>query len=128
MGSKKHARVGGSLNQAIANAVVRQHRRYVGRGATRALAFYRHNVVVVVMKDPFTKAEHSLAADGQQESVRRLRRDVQHLMRRHLVDEVQELTGCGVDAYMAAVHLDPDLEAVIFVLDRPVPTPEMPAA
>jgi uncharacterized protein YbcI len=124
MSGDAHASAGGSINQAIANAVVRQHRRYVGRGPSKAQAFYHHNVVVVVMADPFTAGERSLAADGRPEAVHRLRDDYRALMRDAIVDEVEELTGCVVDAYLGAVHLGPDLEAALFVLDRPLTTPD----
>jgi uncharacterized protein YbcI len=124
----RQAHTGGSLNQAIANAVVRQHRRYVGRGPSKAHAFYHHNVVMVVMDDPFTQGERSLAANGQAESVQRLRRDFQHMMRRALIDDVEALTGRVVDAYLGSVHLDPDIETAVFVLDRPLETSELPDA
>jgi uncharacterized protein YbcI len=122
----RQAHAGGSINQAIANAVVRQHRRYVGRGPSRAHAFHHHNVVVVVMDDPLTEGERSLAANGQAESVQRLRREFQRMMRRALIDDVEALTGGVVDAYLGAVHLDPDIETAVFVLDRPVGRPEPP--
>jgi uncharacterized protein YbcI len=124
----RQAHAGGSINQAIANAVVRQHRRYVGRGPSKAHAFHHHNVIVVVMDEPLTQGERSLAANGQAESVQQLRRGFQRMMRRALVDDVEALTGSVVEAYLGAVHLDPDIETAVFVLDRPVATPEPPDA
>lgn len=43
------------------------------------------------------------------------------MMRTGLVEAVQELTGCAVDACMTATHIDPDVATAVFVLDRPVP-------
>ena len=34
---------GGRLNQEIANAVVRIHKRFLGHGPSKAQAFFRHN-------------------------------------------------------------------------------------
>jgi uncharacterized protein YbcI len=113
---------GGELNHAIANAIVRGHRRFVGRGPVKAQAFYRHNIIVVVMRDALTQAEQSLVADGNDEAVLRLRRQLQQVMRGPLLRAVEEITGCRVDASMSATHLDPDLTAELFVLDRSLPT------
>jgi uncharacterized protein YbcI len=114
------APTGGELNQAIARAVVRGHRRIVGRGPTTAQAFYRHNIVVVVMRDTLTHGERSLLADGRHDSVRRLRSEFQHAMRDDLVRDVELLTGAKVVALLSTTHLEPDVAAELFVLDRPV--------
>lgn len=118
----------GPLNQAIANAVVRSHSRYVGRGPTKAQAFCRDNVVVVLMHDTLTKGERSLVAGGKPDSVLQMRRQYQEMMHADLVDAVQELTGCRVEALMSGNHIDPDLSAEVFVLDRPVPYEPPPLA
>jgi len=56
--------VGGHLSAAICNAVVRIQREFLGRGPTTARASVRGDIVVVLMQDTLTKAERSLAADG----------------------------------------------------------------
>jgi uncharacterized protein YbcI len=111
---------GGELNAAIARSVVRHHNEHLGRGPTRARAFYRDNVVVVLLQDALTKAERSLAASGKADAVRQLRAAFQEAMRADLVATVEEVTGCKVEAFMSSSHLDPDYAAEIFVLDRPV--------
>jgi uncharacterized protein YbcI len=111
---------GGRLNSAIANAVVRTASRYIGRGPTRAQAFFRHNFVVVVMEDTLTTGERSLIADGREEAVLDMRREFQRAMRDDLTAPIEELTGCKVLALMSDNHIDPDLAAEIFVLDQPV--------
>jgi uncharacterized protein YbcI len=111
---------GGELNAAIARAVVRYHNEQLGRGPTRARAFYRDNVIVVILQDALTKAERSLAASGKTDAVRQMRDAFQEAMAPDLVATVEELTGCKVEAFMSSSHLDPDHAAEIFVLDRPV--------
>jgi uncharacterized protein YbcI len=113
----------GSLNAAIADAVVRSHTRCVGRGPRRALAFYRGNVVVVVLEGTLTKGELSLAADGRHDAVLRIRRQFRDLMRSELVEAVEALTGCGVLALVADNSIEPDLGVQLFVLDRAVDGP-----
>ncbi|HLI33016.1 MAG TPA: Na-translocating system protein MpsC family protein [Solirubrobacteraceae bacterium] len=112
---------GGRLNAALAKAVVKIHNEYVGRGPSRGHAFFRNNVVVVVMEETLTKAEHSLIASGSKDLVLRMRREFQRTMERDLVAVVEELTRCKVVAFMSDNHLSPDMAAEIFVLDRPLP-------
>jgi uncharacterized protein YbcI len=116
---------GGRLNQAIANAVVRVYRSHVGRGPTKANAFYRGNIVVVVLQEPFTLAERNLLDAGRQAAVRELRQELERMMRDALADAVAAATGCRVEAVMSDVHVDPDLSVEVFVLDRPVPAQEL---
>jgi uncharacterized protein YbcI len=112
---------GGELNAAITRAVVRLHREQTGRGPTRAQAFYRGNVVVVVMYDVMTRAESSLAAGGRPDMVLTVRQAFQDTMRPELIAIVESLTGCVVQAFMSTNHIEPDMAAEVFVLDRPVP-------
>ncbi|MEA2142404.1 MAG: hypothetical protein QOI64_834 [Solirubrobacteraceae bacterium] len=112
---------GGQLNAALARAVVRVHRDYIGRGPTKAQAFFRGNVVVVIMQDVMTKAEQSLVASGQGHVVLEMRHGFQRAMGPELREIVERLTGCKVEAFMSDNHIEPDAAAEIFVLDRPVP-------
>jgi uncharacterized protein YbcI len=112
---------GGQLSAAIARTVVRQHRAHFGRGPTKAQAFFRGAVVVVVLEDGLTHAEQSLVSAGKQATVLQGRADLQELMRDDLVAAVERLTGQGVRAFMSTNHIEPDLAAEVFVLDAPVP-------
>ncbi|MDX6671302.1 MAG: hypothetical protein QOI91_1665 [Solirubrobacteraceae bacterium] len=116
----------GALNAALARAAVRVYRDYVGRGPTKAQAFFRGNVVVVLMHDVMTTAERSLATGGRSEVVLDMRRQLGRALRPDLVAAVERLTGCRVTASMGASHVDPDLAAEVFVLDRDVPTRRPP--
>ncbi|MEA2323919.1 MAG: hypothetical protein QOD81_3769 [Solirubrobacteraceae bacterium] len=112
---------GGELNAAIARTVVRFHREHTGRGPTRAQAFYRGNVIVVIMHDAMTKAESGLIERGRADVVLEFRRGFQETMREELMATIEALTDCGVEAFMSTIHIDPDMAVEIFVLDRPVP-------
>jgi len=112
---------GGRLNAALADAVVQIHNRYLGRGPSKGQAFFRENVVVVVMEETLTKAERSLVESDRGDRVLGMRREFQRTMEDDLVEAVEGLTGCSVVAFMSDNHVDPDVAAELFVLDRPVP-------
>lgn len=114
-------REGARLNSAIAQAVLRVHREFVGRGPAKAEAFFRGNVVVVVMEDVMTTAERSLVAEGRVEAATQVRRELQLTMQDALVAAVEGLVESRVVALMSDNNIDPDLAVEVFVLDRPVP-------
>jgi uncharacterized protein YbcI len=111
---------GGELNCAIVNAVVSVHSRRLGRGPTGAQAFYRDNVVVVMMQDGLTHAERSLAALGDEDTVKRVREDCQDALRDEIVGAVEDLTGRHVLAFLSDQSVTPDVSTEVFVLDRPL--------
>jgi uncharacterized protein YbcI len=112
--------VGGQLNSALANAVVRLHSRHVGRGPTKARAFYRQNVVVLLLEGALTPAEQSLVDDHKDALALTLRREFHQAMRDDLVRAVADLTGNEVVAFLSSSHIDPDIVGQVFILDRPV--------
>jgi uncharacterized protein YbcI len=111
---------GAGLNQAIATAVVRAHKRHLGRGPTRAQAFFHHDVIIVLIENGVTEAERTLAARGRAEEVRSMRRQLLETTRGDVIQAVQDLTGRGVQAFLCDVHLDPDVAAEVILLDTPV--------
>lgn len=110
----------GRINQALANAVVRAHRDVVGRGPTKAQAFYHHDLVVVLLRGALTTVERSLITEDRADAVLRLRYEIETIMRPPLVEVVESLTGSNVLAAMSTSHLEPELTAELFLLDRPV--------
>jgi uncharacterized protein YbcI len=56
------------------------------------------------------------------DAVHALRSGLQPAMQAELTDVVERLTGCVVEAFMSANHIDPDLAAQLFVLDRSIST------
>lgn len=119
--TKTEQLTGGQLNAALANAVVKIHNQYLGRGPSKGQAFFRENVVVVVMEEILTKAEHSLVEAGRKDHVLDMRREFQRTMEADLQEAVEGLTGCKVVAFMSDNHIAPDMAAELFVLDRPIP-------
>jgi uncharacterized protein YbcI len=112
--------MGGDLNASVARAVVRAHRHETGRGPTKARAFYRGDIIVVVLEDLMTRAERRLVDRGESEAVLNMRRALQTSMRASLVTAMEALTGAKVRAFMSSNNLDPDIAVQVFVMDRPI--------
>jgi uncharacterized protein YbcI len=112
--------VGGELNAAIARDIVRHHSNHRGRGPTKAKAFYRDNIVVVVLQDAMTTPERTLAATGRTHVLMDVRRAFQDTMRADMVASVERRTGCKVQALLSASHIDPDYSSEVFILDRAI--------
>jgi uncharacterized protein YbcI len=110
----------GRLNAALTRAVVGVYLRHSGRGPTKAQAFFRDDVIVVVLRDVLTTGERNLARAGRPDAVTSLRRDLQAAMADDLIAAVEELTGCTVVTCLGQNHVDPDMAIEAFVLDRPV--------
>ena len=120
MTSPMEALKGGALNAAVSNAVVRLLSEYVGKGPTKARTIHSGKIVLCVLEDTMTKAERSLANDGKEDWVLRMRHAFQLTMRKDLTAAVEELTNRKVVAFMSANHVEPDLAAELFVLDEPI--------
>jgi uncharacterized protein YbcI len=109
---------GGELNSAVAQAVVRVYREHLGRGPTKAHAFYRDNVVVVILRDTLTRGERNLLANGHEDAVSAVRKQFQEVMEADLIAAIEQLTGRRVTARMRDTHVDEDMAMELFVLDR----------
>jgi uncharacterized protein YbcI len=111
------ARDRGALAASISTAVVHVFTAYTGRGPTRARTTIDGDLVVVILQDGLTKAEHALVRAGKEDEVLRLRRVFQETMSDDLIVAVERLTQRTVQAFMSANHTDPDAAAEIFLLD-----------
>jgi uncharacterized protein YbcI len=116
--------VGGQLQTAISNAVVRVVAEYTGRGPTRARTILHGDWVFVSLEGSLTKGELRLSDMGDGEFVRESRRRYQVAMRAELTAEVEALVGRRAVAFFSDNHLDPDiaLEAVMLEPEPSVAT------
>jgi uncharacterized protein YbcI len=112
----------GELNASIARAVVRACKSTLGRGPTRAQAFFRQNIVVVVLEETQTEAERALVSSGRSDAVMDMRSQLQRTMEGQLRSIVEERTGRNVTAMLSSSHINPDVAAEVFILDGPVET------
>ena len=111
------ARDRGQLAASISKAVVQLFTEHTGRGPTRARTTIDGDLVVVILQDGLTKAEHALVRAGKGDEVLRLRRAFQDTMSEDLIAAVERLTQRTVQAFMSANHNEPDAAAEIFILD-----------
>ena len=111
----------GSIAAAISNATVQLLNEYTGRGPTKAKTTISRDLVAVVLQDTMTKAERTLASNGDAQFVLDMRHRFQHAMRDDLVAAVERLSERKVIAFMSDNHIDPDMAVELFVLE---PQPE----
>ena len=102
---------------ALSNAVVRLYKDHYGKGPTRARAYYQGDVITCVLRDCFTRAEHTLIESGHDEAVIEGRYRLQTALRRKFVEAVEEITGRRVIGFMSGTQLDPDMTSEVFVLE-----------
>lgn len=106
----------------MATSVVHIHAELVGRGPTRTRAILNDNLVVVLMLEALTKAELALAANGDPDAAREMRRQLQRVMRTRLTASIEALAGRRVTAMLSDTDPDADVAVLIFVLDEPPDT------
>jgi uncharacterized protein YbcI len=108
----------GELLASLTRELIGLHKRYYGRGATKAKALFAHdNLLLVEMEDVFLTMEHTLVARGQQEIVRRARRTFQSAMRDEFIGAVERLSGRRVENYESITFTAPDRILEIFYLE-----------
>lgn len=111
---------GGELNAAITREIVKIHTAAIGRGPKKSYAFHNGDMLVTVLLKVLTRAEQTLIAHGEADSVRDARRLAQRAMTEEMVAAVERLTGRRVVAFMADNHLEPDMAIEVFMLDSPL--------
>jgi uncharacterized protein YbcI len=113
---------GGRLNAELTRSAVAVYRRHLGRGPTRAQAFVRQDIVVVVLRDVMTPPERGLVRGGHAEEARGIRRGLHEAMRPDLATAVTELTGADVIAAIGDGCPEPDVDVHVFLLERSLQT------
>ena len=119
--SESHPSPQGSIAAAISNATVKLLNEYTGRGPTKAKTTISRDLIAIVLQDTMTKAERTLALNGDAQLVLDMRHRFQLAMRPELVAAVERLSERKVIAFMSDNHVDPDMAVEIFVLE---PQPE----
>jgi hypothetical protein len=67
--------------------------------------------------DLFTTVERTLTQAGERGAVASQREAFQKVMRPLYAELVERETGCAVQAFLSAVHQDPDILADLFILE-----------
>ena len=111
----------GNPSRALSRAMVKLLKDYNGRGPTQARAYIQEDLVVVVLRSTMTKAERTLADEGEEALVRGMRRALQGKFREDANGIVEQLTGRQVSAFLSDHDVDEDVVIQAFVLE-PGPT------
>jgi uncharacterized protein YbcI len=107
----------GEVLAQISTGLVQLHRRYYGKGPTKAKTYLVNDTVICVLRGGFTTVERTLIDDGIVDPVYIMRRSFQSAMETNFKHVVEEAIGREVIAYMSQIHHDPDLAVELFVLE-----------
>jgi len=101
----------------ISTRIVQLHKQFYGRGPTKAKTYVHDDLVVVLMRGGFSRAEETLLQEGRGDSVIRQRMDFQDVMKDRFIEVIEEELGRKVSGTMSGSHQHPDLIAEIFILE-----------
>ena len=110
---------------ALSNAIVGIHKRFCGKGPTKARSHLSHDTLTVVLEGGFTQGEHRLHESGHDEELVHARRALQASVEPELRTAVEEILNRRVRSLLTASDPANKLEAIVFVL---VPAEAKPAA
>src|SRR5436309_15287126 len=94
----------GELLSAISNRMVQLHKRYYGKGPTKARSYVVGDLVVCLMRGGFTRAEQTLIESGRADLVHEQRNEFQAALRHEFTGAISEHTGRRVIAFMSNTH------------------------
>jgi uncharacterized protein YbcI len=107
----------GGLLQDVSNALVRLHKRYVGRGPTKARTTMSADLVVCVLEGGFTQTELTLRDAGLLESVDRVRRELHEAAKDEMVAAIEGILGRRVRSFLSSNDAANDIQIEAFVLE-----------
>jgi uncharacterized protein YbcI len=108
---------GGQLLAAVTREIVRLHAVHYGKGPTRARSYWAGDTLICQMEETLTSVERTLVDGGREGEVHALRRSFQDLMEDQFTAAVERVTGRRVRAFLSQVHVDPDIDVEVFVLE-----------
>jgi uncharacterized protein YbcI len=111
---------GGELLTAISTRIVQILREHYGRGPMKAKTYVLDDLVVCVLRNGFTAHEHTIMQEGNPDTVVHMRHEFQQMMARRYKDEIEQLTGRGVIAFLSQAHVEPDVTIEAFLMDGPL--------
>lgn len=101
----------------VTRGMVALHRRFYGKGPTKAKTYAVNDTVICVLEGGFTRVERTLIDNHDVDAVLEVRRSFQEAMEGEFTEVVEQALGRKVIAYMSQIHADPDLAVELFVLE-----------
>ena len=105
----------------ISRGMVRIYKDFLGRGPTSATTTVADNIVTTVCRDSLTKAETSLVASDDAETVRAIRRKFQVAMGEDMRALVGETLGRETISFLSDHDVTSDISVEIVVLAEAQP-------
>jgi uncharacterized protein YbcI len=100
----------------VTKGMVSLHRRFYGKGPTKAKTYAVNDTVICVLEGGFTTVERTLIDEHDVDAVLQVRRSFQRAMEEMFTAVVENALGRKVIAYMSQIHADPDMAVELFVL------------
>ena len=97
--------------------MVSLHRRFYGKGPTKAKTYAVDDTVICLLEGGFTTVERTLIDEHEVEAVLQIRKSFQRAMEDQFTAVVEQALSRKVIAYMSQIHADPDLAVELFVLE-----------
>ena len=101
----------------VTKGIVSLHRRFYGKGPTKAKTYAVNDTVICVLEGGFTTVERTLIDEHDVEAVLQVRRSFQAAMEEQFTKVVEKALRRKVTAYMSQIHANPDLAVELFVLE-----------
>ena len=111
------AEEGSGLLAEITRRIIQLRKEFYGRGPTKGRTYWQEDVITVLLRGGFTRAEQTLREAGRSDTVTEQRRAFQEAMRERFKNEISALTGRRVIGFLSGVQQDPDMVAEVFVLE-----------
>ena len=108
--------VDGAIREQLANAFVKLHSEYYGRGPTKAKVYSDRDLIAIVLEETFTSAEKTLIARGEADGIQDIRRRFQRVMADQFRSAVEQSTGRRVRAFISETDLENDIAVELFLL------------
>jgi uncharacterized protein YbcI len=107
----------GELVGEISSTFVQLLKEHGGKGPTKCRTYMEDDLVIVLLRGGYTRAETTLFEDGKWLDVRTTRHAFQDTMEERLTTALERLIGRPVKAFMSASHQAPDLQVELFLLE-----------
>jgi uncharacterized protein YbcI len=105
-----------NLSRDVSRAMVSLLKDHIGRGPAHARAHIHEDLIVVVLRGTMTKAERTLASEGEEDLVRNVRQVLNGSFREDANATIEQLTGRRVSAFLSDHDVDNDIVVQAFVL------------
>ncbi|MGN6372342.1 MAG: Na-translocating system protein MpsC family protein [Solirubrobacteraceae bacterium] len=101
----------------VCKAVVHIHKRFYGKGPTKARAHLSEDLLTVVLEGGFTRGEETLRRSGHEDDVLRSRLAMKRSVEGISCDAIEDAVGRSVRSFMSACDPAGGIQVEVFVLE-----------